>query len=38
MTVESDAYKVTWLIRRLFRAMADHADAYLQDADCPQRF
>ena len=32
MTVESDAYKVTWLIRRLFRAMADHADAYLQDA------
>ena len=32
MTPETDAYKVTWLIRRLFRAMADHADAYLHDA------
>jgi DNA-binding MarR family transcriptional regulator len=29
--VNSDAYKVTWLIRRLFRAMADAANAYLGD-------
>lgn len=28
----SDAYKVTWLIRRLFRAMNDMADDYLRDA------
>jgi len=26
------AYEVTWLIRRLFRAMADTADQYLQDS------
>lgn len=32
MAVNSDAYKVTWLIRRLFRAMADAANAYLRDA------
>ena len=31
MTTSTDAYKVTWLIRRLFRAMADHAEAYLRD-------
>lgn len=29
--MNSDAYKVTWLIRRLFRAMADAANAYLGD-------
>lgn len=28
----SDAYRVTWLIRRLFRAMADRADRYLRDS------
>jgi len=27
----NDAYKVTWLVRRLFRAMAERADAYLRD-------
>jgi DNA-binding MarR family transcriptional regulator len=32
MAVNSDAYKVTWLIRRLFRAMADAANDYLRDA------
>jgi DNA-binding MarR family transcriptional regulator len=32
MAVTSDAYKVTWLIRRLFRAMADAANVYLRDA------
>ena len=32
MAVNSDAYKVTWLIRRLFRAMADAANVYLRDA------
>jgi DNA-binding MarR family transcriptional regulator len=32
MTHDTDAYKVTWLIRRLFRAMAERADAYLRDA------
>lgn len=31
MNMNSDAYKVTWLIRRLFRAMADAANAYLRD-------
>ena len=30
--METDAYKVTWLIRRLFRAMAEKADTYLQDS------
>ena len=30
MTTGNDAYKVTWLVRRLFRAMAEKADAYLQ--------
>ena len=29
MNLTNDAYKVTWLVRRLFRAMAEHADAYL---------
>ena len=29
MNSTNDAYKVTWLVRRLFRAMAEHADAYL---------
>ena len=28
----SDAYKVTWLVRRLFRAMTAMADDYLRDA------
>ena len=28
----SDAYKVTWLVRRVFRAMNEMADDYLQDA------
>ena len=28
---ESDEYGVTWLVRRLFRAMADKADDYLAD-------
>ena len=31
-TIDTDAYKVTWLIRRLFRAMAAQADAYLKDS------
>lgn len=30
--MRTDAYKVTWLIRRLFRAMAERADAYLRDS------
>ena len=33
MTAANDAYKVTWLVRRLFRAMAEKADAYLHDSD-----
>ena len=33
MTATNDAYKVTWLVRRLFRAMANKADAYLHDLD-----
>ena len=33
MTATNDAYKVTWLVRRLFRAMAEKADAYLCDSD-----
>ena len=32
MSAGNDAYKVTWLIRRLFRAMAERADAYLRDS------
>jgi DNA-binding MarR family transcriptional regulator len=28
----NNAYKVTWLVRRLFRTMAERADAYLGDA------
>jgi DNA-binding MarR family transcriptional regulator len=28
---ESDEYEVTWLVRRLFRAMADTADEYLAE-------
>ena len=27
------AYEITWLVRRLFRAMGAHADAYLAAAD-----
>ena len=27
---ETDAYQITWLTRRLFRAMADKADSYLK--------
>jgi len=27
---QSDQYQVTWLVRRLFRAMADKADSYLK--------
>jgi DNA-binding MarR family transcriptional regulator len=29
MNIGQDAYKVTWLVRRLFRAMAESADSYL---------
>lgn len=32
MSATNDAYKVTWIIRRLFRAMAEQADAYLRDS------
>jgi len=32
MSAGNDAYKVTWLVRRLFRAMAEQADAYLRDS------
>ena len=32
MNTGNDAYKVTWLIRRLFRVMAEQADAYLRDS------
>ena len=32
MTYTNDAYKVTWLVRRLFRAMAEQADACLRDS------
>jgi DNA-binding MarR family transcriptional regulator len=32
MTAINDAYKVTWLVRRVFRAMAERADGYLGDA------
>ncbi len=32
MDADNDAYRVTWLIRRLFRAMADRADGYLGQA------
>ena len=28
---QSDVYQITWLIRRLFRAMADRAGSYLAD-------
>lgn len=31
MNIGQDAYKVTWLVRRLFRAMAESADTYLND-------
>jgi DNA-binding MarR family transcriptional regulator len=31
MNIGQDAYKVTWLVRRLFRAMAEAADTYLSD-------
>ena len=31
MSTATDAYKVTWLIRRVFRALAERADAYLAD-------
>lgn len=30
--MNTEAYQVTWLIRRLFRAMAERADRYLRDA------
>jgi DNA-binding MarR family transcriptional regulator len=30
--MNTEAYQVTWLIRRLFRAMADRADRYLRDS------
>jgi DNA-binding MarR family transcriptional regulator len=30
--VSGDAHRVTWLVPRLFRAMADAADAYLADS------
>lgn len=31
MNIGQDAYTVTWLVRRLFRAMAEAADTYLSD-------
>lgn len=31
MNIGQDANKVTWLVRRLFRAMAESADTYLTD-------
>ena len=30
--MNTEAYQITWLIRRLFRAMAERADRYLHDA------
>ena len=30
--MNTEAYQVTWLVRRLFRAMADRADRYLRDS------
>lgn len=32
MKPTTDAYKTTWLIRRLFRAMTEKADSYLRDS------
>jgi len=32
MRAASDAYKTTWIIRRLFRAMAEKADSYLKES------
>lgn len=32
MITDNDAYKVTWLVRRLFRAMTDRADTYLGES------
>lgn len=32
MDSHTDAYKVIWLTRRLFRAMSETADAYLRDS------
>ena len=32
MDANNDAYKVTWLVRRLVRAMAEHADDHLGPA------
>lgn len=29
--IDSDAYRITWLIRRLYRAMANSAGGYLND-------
>lgn len=31
MSIGQNAYKVTWLVRRLFRTMAEAADTYLGD-------
>ncbi len=31
MSIGKDAYAVTWLVRRLFRAMGESADSYLGD-------
>lgn len=30
---QENAYQITWLVRRLFRAMSTRADAYLKPAD-----
>ena len=30
--MNTESYQVTWLIRRLFRAMAERADRYLRDS------
>ena len=32
MTATNDAYKLTWLVRRVFRAIAERTDDYLGDA------
>ena len=31
---QTDAYQIVWLIRRLFRAMAETANGYLEPLDC----
>ena len=33
MVAINDAYRVTWLVRRLFRTMAEKTDTHLRDSD-----